>query len=728
MASSVAEVRASRGRGSGTSRGGKARKALIALAAVLVLQGLLALCLISAQQLLVPRNTPFGVAGRPSAVVAAVTSRVQLDTIAYPSESAAANAISQGKSYGAYISGSASDTLIVVPAKSFFGQIELEPTFLAAAHRLGRPVTVQTVKPLPQSDRTGAVAGLLLLPLLVGGLLAAIYVFKAAGRTAAARWRAAILAGYSFGGAVLTDLIAGPLIGAYPNSHFWPLLPCFALVTAAVVLAAAAIQGLAGRIGTPLTVILFFCMGGAAAGGAGTFLLPIYWRNIGVLFPPQNGVTLIRNVLYFGGNDITTPLVVLSLYAVGGTAVIGFLWMRRDRAAVGSHARADSADGQGATAAVPSPRAPREISTAASPADSSRNPGTPPAKGASVPAAKGPGAKPKGGTLILAALALCAVLQCLFSFNYMSAGHAPVATNMPFGVTGSSPLLTEAEKGLSLKVTHYPDESAVKTAIRQTKIWGALVPAGTSDTLIVVPSISDLAPYDLTTHFDAAAKSLGQPLNVEQYQPTPLAKKDPFGLVEGLMLPVLLLGAYISATMLRAATGTAVAHWRAATLLGNAIVAGLAIDLIAGVWLQGYPSSKFWIVWPILSLVIFVVSLVAAVLQRLVGAAGTVLTALVIVMFGNPSSGGATGVPYLPTFWRDIGPYLPPRNAYILLRQTIYFSGHGTTHALVVLLIYLGVAVTALAVLDWFRINDIARYPDAEVDGAAMTVPIGAAP
>ena len=177
---------------------------------MLVGQALFALCLVSALQLLVPRNMPFGVVG-PSKVVAAVTSKVGLDLIGYPSQSAAMTAINRGELYGAYVTGSSSDTLIVVPAKSFFAQIELEPAFLAAAHKLGQPVTVQTAKPLPPSDPVGAVTALLLLPLLIGGYLAAVLVFKAAGGTAAAPWRAAILTGYAIVGAVLTDLIAGPL-------------------------------------------------------------------------------------------------------------------------------------------------------------------------------------------------------------------------------------------------------------------------------------------------------------------------------------------------------------------------------------------------------------------------------------------------------------------------------------------------------------------------------------
>ncbi len=692
----MAEQLASDTASAGGRAGGRivTRRVVVALAAVLAAQALFALCLVSALQLLAPRNMPFGVVGS-SKVVAAVTSKVSLDTIGYADKSAALGAIGQGQLYGAYITGSTSDTLIVVPAKSFFARIELEGAFLAAAHKLHQPVTEQAAKPLPPSDPVGAVVGLLLLPLLIGGYLAAVLVYKAAGGTAAALWRVIILTGYAIVGAVLTDLIAGPLIGAYSSSHFWPLLPCFALVTAAVVLAAAAIQGLAGTLGTLLVAVLFIIVGGSGAGGSGTFMLPVYWRNIGRLFPPQNAVDLIRNVLYFGGNNITTPLIVLFAYGLAGVAVISYLnWNRPARQArAAARARAEVAE----AAPAGNPRA---------------NPG------------------PRRGRLpILVALAVCAVMECLFAVNYISSGHAPKAAGMPFGVTGSSPILTTAEKTFSLKVTHYPNEAAVKDAIGQAKIWGALIPASTAgapSTLIVVPSISDLSPLDIALQFEHAAKITGQKLTVQQYAPVPLAKKDPFGLVQSLMLIPLLVGGYMSSTLLLAATRKAAARWRAVQLAGFAIAAGLAVDLVVGVWLQGYASGKFWIVWPICSLIIAAVAFVAAVLQKLIGAAGTLLTIIVIILFGNPSSGGANGVPYLPTFWRDIGPYLPPRNAYILLHQTIYFSGHGTTQALAVLLIYLAVAAAILIVLDHRRTE--AQVDTEAAEAAAMAIPIGAAP
>jgi hypothetical protein len=673
---------------------------VFALGVVLVIQCMFALCLISAIQLLSPHEMPFGEVGS-SPVVSAVVAKEPgaLNVIAYPSKSAALQAIDQARIYGAYITGSTSDTVIVAGAKSFFGQIDLQAAFTVAAHKLHRPVTAQDAKPLPPYDPTGAVVGLLLLPLLIGGFLASVLVFKAAGGVVARRWRVSILAGYALAGAVLVDLIAGPWLGAYPTSHFWPLLPCFWLVTATIAVAASAIQGLAGRLGAALVVIVFIVVGGASAGGAGTYMLPNYWRNIGVVLPPQNAVTLFRNVIYFGGNDITVPLIVLGIWAAAGVLVLVYLeWIVPARAAAAARARGE----QPAATSAASPRWAQ-----ASP----------------------PGAQ--NAKAILVALLICAFMECLYGLNYMSSGHQPVATNLPFGTTGSSPLLTAAQKSMSLQVSHYPNESAVKDAIGQAKLYGALIPsttAGTPSTLLVANSMSDLAPLPLAAHFEAAAKATGMPLKVQAYQPVPLAPKDPYALVIALMMVPLLIGGYVSANMLRQATGTASGRWRGVILAGYAIVAGLFIALIAGPWLQGFPLSSFWLVWPILALIIATVAMFAAVLQRLLGAAGTLLTMIVIICFGNPSSGGANGVPFLNGFWGPLGPFLPPRNAYLLLRNTVYFHGHNITQPLIVLLAYGLVAAAILGVFDWERTSRLPVTPETETEAAAMAVPIGAAP
>ena len=145
----------------------------------------------------------------------------------------------------------------------------------------------------------------------------------------------------------------------------------------------------------------------------------------------------------------------------------------------------------------------------------------------------------------------------------------------------------------------------------------------------------------------------------------------------------------------------------------------------------GLPSTSFWIVWPILALIILVVAFFAAVLRRGLGPAGIIVTLIVLLQFGNPSSGGSNGAPCLPSFWHDIGPFLPPRNAFILLRNTVYFDGHGIGQALTVLLAYAVITAVILTFLDWYRSPELSVPgvdQQAVTETAAVAAPVGPLP
>ena len=664
------------------------KKILAALALVLVLECALALCGISTLQAPIPRNMPFGITGSSPVVTAAESQKVAgyqvsfVNTL-YANEADARSAIDQGKIYGAYITGKSSDTLLTVPAKSFDALTVVEPLFVLAANQAHRPLNVEQVKPLPQDkDPVGAVAGLLLLPTIVGGLVAAILLFKTATSLAAQRWRATILVGYALFGALLTDLIAGPLIGAYASDRFWPLLPCFALVTVTVAVVSAALLALLrGVVAAMLALLVFIVVGLPASGQIGSALLPTYWQAIGAALPPHYAVDLYSKVLYFSSNNITTPIIVLAAWMLVAVALLGY----RER--LRPPAQPTEQDGG------PEGNAPRRSLA----------------------------------LVIVGALLVAALQQSLFAVSFISSGHAPSATNMPFAATGSSSLIDAAEGNISLKVSHYSDEAAAKQAIDEAKVYGALIPGTASNTLLTVPTRSDLAPLDLAVAFEKAAKAEHQAVKPSSYAPKPLPSGDPFGLVLAIVLTPLLIGGYFSSTMLRTVTGVGARRWRGVVVIGFAVVSALLVNLILGPWLNGYPSDKFWIVWPILALTTAVAGLFAAVVQRLLGAAGTLVTILVIILLGKASSGGANGVTYLPGFWQTIGPFLPPRNAYILLRNTVYFDGNGTSQALIILLAYFLVFAVILGILDWRNRPEpeLGVDRETEAEAAVAAIPAG---
>jgi hypothetical protein len=548
-------------------------------------------------------------------------------------------------------------------------------------------MTTKVIAPLPTADRTGAVVGLLMLPTLIGGYLIATMLFVFT-QQAAVEGRIAIILGFSVAVALITGAAAG-LTGAIPVSDIWALLPCFALVTASVALAGVAIQQFARGMGTLLIALFFIIIGGSAAGGVGVSLLPGYWQTIGALLPPRHAVDLYRNVRYFGGHNIVTPIAVLAAYALIGAAVIVVVERRR---------RA----GQ--------PLAAAGATEAVSP---TRSHGLVP-KNLRVP------------------IGLAVLLTTIFGVNYMSSGHEPIATAMPFGVVGSSPLPQDAQGPLfSLDVTQYPNESAATQAMNEGEIYGALVAGdstGSANQLTVVNSISDLSPLDIAANLEKAAKKNGETVTVKPYAPAPLAPNDPFALVCSLVLVPLLVAGYMATALLTKALGSTSGRWRGIWLLGFALAAGLVVDLIVTYGLDGLPSDSFWIVWPIMALIILSVALLTAVLRRVVGPLGIFLTVIAVIQFGNPSSGGANGVPYLPDFWRDLGPFLPPRNAYLLLRNTVYFDGHGIGQELTVLLAYAVIGGALLFVFDWFidRPHSVPGVEDA--DSAAVLAPVGPPP
>ena len=662
------------------------KKPLIALASVIVLVALFAVCLVSALQLLAPREMPFGVTG-PSPVVDAVQSTYSLDVVTYSTETDLTQAAERGEIYGGYIPGTSSDTLITVPAKSFFAEVYVRGGFADAAKKSGRTFTTTVIAPLPESDRTGTVVGLLLLPTLIGGYLYASMMFPYA-RTASAGRRVAILLGFSVAVAVITSVVAGPVTGAVPTSHLWTLLPCFALVVAAITLAAVGIQAALGKAGTLLVAVAFIIVGGAGAGGAGVALLPTYWQYIGAVLPPRFAVEIYRNVRYFDGNGILPSVAGLIAYAVAGLVLL--LIFERRRAA-----------------------------------------GNPPAvdAGTDAPEATRRRFVPKN---LVAPVTLAVLVTTLFAVNYMSSGHAPVAANMPFGVVGSESLAQAAQGDLfSLQIIDYPDQDAATEAMDRGEIYGTLIANASPVQLIVVPSISDIAPLDIAANFEAAAKSAGQTITVTPYEPTPLAPKDPFALVLAALLVPLLVGGYMATALLTNAMGTAASRWRGLWLAGFAVVAGLVIDLIATFWLDGIPTTSFWIVWPIMSLIVVTVSLFAAVLRRLLGPLGILVTVILFMQFGNPSSGGSNGVPYLPSFWSDLGPFLPPRNALDLLRNSVYFGGNGIGQALTVLLAYTIISGGILFFLEWYRPEELSVAgldKDTAADAAAVSAPVGPLP
>jgi hypothetical protein len=292
-----------------------------------------------------PHNLSFGITGS-SKLVDGVGTQLSLETKSYADESAARRAIDERAIYGALITDPSGTTLLVAPAASNGVATALTTAFTKVAAATGQKLAVVQLHRLPPGDRVGIVPFLVAMALVVGGYLSAT-IFTSVGGPATRR-RAPILAGAAVTGALVTDLIAGPLLGGIPAGQFLELWGIFAFLMLAVAFAAAALQTVFGAVGTLIVVVVFVVFGAPSAGGSlAKPFLPGFWGTIGPFLPPGAGTTAVRNTIYFDGNGIGQPLIVLAAYLVAGAAVV---IVRRRRPAPQS-VDAD-ADIEGAGAAV----------------------------------------------------------------------------------------------------------------------------------------------------------------------------------------------------------------------------------------------------------------------------------------------------------------------------------------------------------------------------------------
>ncbi|MER7585009.1 hypothetical protein [Kitasatospora sp. NPDC097691] len=311
--------------------------------------------------------------------------------------------------------------------------------------------------------------------------------------------------------------------------------------------------------------------------------------------------------------------------------------------------------------------------------------------------------------------------------TYVSAQHAVVARDLPWGVTGGSPITTAVQQHISLDIHQYSDQEALEAAANRAEIYGGFVPQ--SNTVVIAEAASLVAPAQMPALYEEAAKAQGQQLALKVTNKLP--KEDPLGVVPGIAAFVLLVAGYLGSTLAMQRTKTAAARRRVLSLIGYAITVALVFDVITGPILGAYPDvgSNFWPLWGEFALLCVAVALFAATLQSLIGPIGTLVTVVIMVFFGNPSTGGVNGTAYLPAFWQAIGPGLPPWNGSTLIRNTLYFDGNSITQQLVVLSIY-AVAGAALVTVStygrllWWRGTGKRRPPiSPEEEGGIATIP-----
>ncbi|MEU3372066.1 ABC transporter permease [Streptomyces sp. NPDC006660] len=290
-----------------------------------------------------PKDIPFAVVA-PQQISGPLTQRLgslpggPLDVRTAKDEAGAARQLRDRSIDGALIVDprGTTDKLLVASGGGASLAQAVEAIATAAEKAQQRTVKVTDVAPAAEGDSRTLSSFYLVVGWCVGGYLCAAILAISAGARPANTHRALVrllvLAVYSIAAGLLGSLIIGPVLGALPGSYI-SLAGLGALVVFAVGATTLAFQGLAGVVGIGLAILVIVVLGNPSAGGAYPYpLLPPFWRTIGPGLPPGAGTWAARSIAYFRGEAVTWPLLVLSIWAVLGSAVtVAMATFRRDR-------------------------------------------------------------------------------------------------------------------------------------------------------------------------------------------------------------------------------------------------------------------------------------------------------------------------------------------------------------------------------------------------------------
>lgn len=300
---------------------------VVGMAAVAGLLAWLLIGLFAAPKLVEAPVAVVGSGPQVSAIAQRLDARSTLDVTRVRSGAAARALIEEREIYGAYAPLSGSGRVVTANAASVPMARELRATFREVDNERGVKTLVSEAKPLPSEDADGLTGYLLALVALVvavlGGWLLELLAPSVRRGWKSVLGRIGVLALLSLVvGAVLAGVAT--LIGAL-DEHVLAVGGVLALTAFGAAAVTTFLTSLIGRVlGLVVGLAVFVVLGAVATSGGSSApqLLPERWQQIGSVLSPRSSVELVRNIVYFDGEAIRTPQIVLGAYALGGLVLM----------------------------------------------------------------------------------------------------------------------------------------------------------------------------------------------------------------------------------------------------------------------------------------------------------------------------------------------------------------------------------------------------------------------
>jgi hypothetical protein len=307
---------------------------------------------------------------------------------------------------------------------------------------------------------------------------------------------------------------------------------------------------------------------------------------------------------------------------------------------------------------------------------------------------------PDDRKLLVASLGVLVVVFALVSSN-VAANHSPKPHGLPIGIVGTPAVAHAARVELAraapgaFAVHGYGSLTSAGTALFHRSVYGAFQP-DPLPVLLVASAASPAVAALLQRTFARVASRSGRALAVRDLVPLP--SSDSSGATTFSLLLSLIIAGLASTTLVYTLTRHRPEAFRVVATVVIGVCAGLITALVTNV-LVGAFHGHFFQVWGVATLFVLAIGMPIAAFQVIFGIAGTAIGVLLFLVIGNPASGGSSAPELLPGFWRTLSQILPPGAAVTSMRDIVYFHGHGSSDALIVLGVYavLGAAVAMTA-------------------------------
>ncbi|MBD0417751.1 ABC transporter permease [Streptomyces sp. NPDC052309] len=271
----------------------------------------------------------------------------------------------------------------------------------------------------------------------------------------------------------------------------------------------------------------------------------------------------------------------------------------------------------------------------------------------------------------------------LFAGSYTYSMANPTPHSIPTAVVGSyeqdrgRAFLDGLEKALnaSVRVHPYGSTAEAREAVEDQEVFAIFEIRDNGRTAIL--DVSGASGASVAEVLAEAAPAVGKQTGVEVTvrDINPLQEGDPRGLaIFYISLAAVIIG-FVGAIQLSVHARALTPVERILFTLAYALLGGFAIAATVD-WLLGALNLPFVESWFILTLTLFTSGMVFTMFNTLFGRWAMLPTWGLMVLLGNPSSGGAVSWPLLPSPLGEIGKWLPPGGSVNAQHTAVYFQGH----------------------------------------------------